>query len=382
MSSFIRVWVYQDDKQVKKHGANKASWYVGWYDPEGRRCCKSCGPGSVGKKAAGKLARKLSAQLITGTYQSSEKKTWEEFRREHQSKVLDGMDGRNRQETLHALDQFERLVKPKRIATVSTRTIADFVAKRRLEPGQKRRGQNGKTPAVSPATVNKELRHLRAVLKKARKWGYLPRDVDFEFLKEPGKLPTYIPPDAFAAMYQVCDQAKLPRDQAYPAADWWRGLIMCGYMTGWRIGAMLALRREDVDLDKGTALTRAEDNKGKRDQIIHLHPIVIEHLKKMPGFSPVFFPWNYRRATLFTEFAKIQKAAKVKAPAGRDHYGFHDLRRAFATMNADKLTPDALQLLMQHKDYQTTMKYINLARQLNPAVQNLFVPDIKSRHQV
>jgi integrase len=66
----------------------------------------------------------------------------------------------------------------------------------------------------------------------------------------------------------------------------------------------------------------------------------------------------------------------VKPPAGRAHYGFHDLRRAFATMNADRLTADALQLLMQHKDYKTTQRYINMARQLNPAAQNLFVPDL------
>ncbi len=40
------------------------------------------------------------------------------------------------------------------------------------------------------------------------------------------------------------------------------------------------------------------------------------------------------------------------------------------------MTPDALQLLMQHKDYQTTQRYINMARQLNPAVANLYVPEL------
>ena len=57
-------------------------------------------------------------------------------------------------------------------------------------------------------------------------------------------------------------------------------------------------------------------------------------------------------------------------------YGFHDLRRAFATMNADRLTPDALQALMRHKSYQTTQVYINLARQLDAAVENLHVPEV------
>jgi len=44
-------------------------------------------------------------------------------------------------------------------------------------------------------------------------------------------------------------------------------------------------------------------------------------------------------------------------------------------MNAATLSADALQSLMQHRDYQTTQRYINLARQLNPAVANLYVPE-------
>jgi hypothetical protein len=36
----------------------------------------------------------------------------------------------------------------------------------------------------------------------------------------------------------------------------------------------------------------------------------------------------------------------------------------------------ALQFLMQHQDYKTTQRYINMARQLNPALQNLYVPDL------
>jgi integrase len=57
-------------------------------------------------------------------------------------------------------------------------------------------------------------------------------------------------------------------------------------------------------------------------------------------------------------------------------FGFHDLRRAFATMNADKLSPDALQALMRHKSYQTTQVYINMARQMDAAVASLHVPDV------
>ena len=31
---------------------------------------------------------------------------------------------------------------------------------------------------------------------------------------------------------------------------------------------------------------------------------------------------------------------------------------------------------MQHRDYQTTQRYINMARQLKPAVQKLYVPEL------
>jgi hypothetical protein len=48
------AWIYQDYKQVKKHG-DAASWYVGWLDPEGKRRCKSCGPGEQGQRNTEKL---------------------------------------------------------------------------------------------------------------------------------------------------------------------------------------------------------------------------------------------------------------------------------------------------------------------------------------
>jgi len=144
-------------------------------------------------------------------------------------------------------------------------------------------------------------------------------------------------------------------------------------MTGWRIGQILALRWEDVDLENGTALSRAADNKGKRDMLIQLHDLALDHLQTVRSFHVSVFPLEVDRRSLYTEFELIQKAAGVK-PHGKQFYGFHDLRRAFATMNADRMSGDALQALMQHKDYQTTQRYINMARQLKPAVAELFEP--------
>jgi integrase len=372
------AWIYQDDKQVKKHGADTASWYVGWIDPEGKKRCKSCGPGLEGHRNAEKLRKKREAELLTGTYQSEARKTWQEFRPDYETKVMSGLAVRTREEVKAALDHFERLVSPKKMAGMKTATIDGFTAKRRIEAGKKQ----GST--VSPATVNKDLRHLRAVLGVAQEWGYLPAVPRFRMEKQTKKLPTYIPADHFAAIYKACDQAKRPAGQPYPAADWWRALMVMGYMTGWRISELLALRRDDLDLEAGTAITRGEDNKGKRDERVKLHAVVLDHLKKLAAFTAVVFPWDHNKTTLYKEFIAIQKAAGIKLRCSQSHqhtdachaYGFHDLRRAFATMNADKLTPDALQALMRHKSYSTTQRYIAIARQMDEAVAGLHVPEV------
>src|SRR3954447_594764 len=107
------AWTYQDDHQVKKHGEAKASWYVGWIDPEGKRRCKSCGPGLEGHRNAEKLKKKREAELITGTYQSNANKTWEQFRQEFEARIAEGMEPRTRRVTLEVFRHFERIINPK-----------------------------------------------------------------------------------------------------------------------------------------------------------------------------------------------------------------------------------------------------------------------------
>ena len=144
----------------------------------------------------------------------------------------------------------------------------------------------------------------------------------------------------------------------------------------------MPLRR--ADLDAGYAITRWDDNKGKREERVKLHPVVVEHLAKLAGFDTHIFPWNNDQRTLYAEFARIQEEAGIKKPCRGEHkhtrfcfvFGFHDLRRAFATMNADRLSADALQALMRHESYQTTQRYIAIARQLDGAVDSLHVPDV------
>jgi integrase len=377
------AWVGQDPKQVKKHGEDVASWYVFWREPDGKQKCKSCGPGSFGKLQAEKLRRKREAELLSGTYKSQLENKWGDFREEYRSKILEGQRPATRLAADVSLDHFERIIKPVKVSHISTYNVDTFIEKRRQEKGKKQ----GDT--LSPASLNKDLRHIKKALRVARKWGYLQLLPEFAMQQVPKKLIRYVTDAHFAAVYRSCDVAKSPRGLPYSAADWWRGLLMMGYMTGWRIGDLLGLHRDDLDLEEGWAITRAASNKGKRDDRVKLHPVVVEHLTRLKGFDPRVFPWNRDRKPLHDEFARIQEAAGIHLPCQEKHqhtrfchvYGFHDLRRAFATMNADKLTPDALQALMRHKSYQTTQVYINMTRQMDAAVASLHVPEVlKAAH--
>lgn len=135
---------------------------------------------------------------------------------------------------------------------------------------------------VSQATVNQELRYVKQAMRLALDWGFIDKVPRMRFLKPQKKLPTYVTPDDFAAIYQACEVATMPSGiPNVSPADWWRGLLMFLYMTGWRIGQTLELKRDDIDLGAGTALTRAGSNKRRRDQQIPLHTLVIDHVRPL-----------------------------------------------------------------------------------------------------
>jgi hypothetical protein len=107
--------------------------------------------------------------LAAGLYECVSEKTWADFRKEYDSNRLNRLKPRSRDEAIHALETFERIVGPKRVAAVSMKHLDQFVAVRSLEAGRKPKS------IVSPYTVKKELSAIRAALNAAHEWEYLAK---------------------------------------------------------------------------------------------------------------------------------------------------------------------------------------------------------------
>ncbi len=370
----MRAWLFQDSRQKQIHG-DAAPWSVGWYDADGRKRSKRVGS----KSQADKFRRKKEGELAAGLYAPAANTSWSTFRKEYDAKILPRLGVDTQRIVTTTLKHFERISKPKRVRAIKTQTIDAYVAQRVSERGKK------KNSLISPATVNRELRHLKAVLRIAHDWGYLAKVPKIRFVREAEEIGPVVSPEHFQSIYDHCDTARVPSGLPYAPAAWWRALLVFGLTTGWRIEEMLSFRRADFDATTGAILTRAADNKGKRDDRDFLPDVTLSHLAAIAGFEPVVFPWYDSRERLWTEFHRIQRAAGIHLPcpdAGRHEctprchvYGFHALRRAYATLNADRMPAPVLQKKMRHRSFTTTQRYIELANKMKKSADQVYVPE-------
>jgi integrase len=275
-------------------------------------------------------------------------------------------------------------MKPRHVGLIDRRTLDQYAAKRLKDPGRK----PGDTLAA--ATVKKDLRTIRAALSIAHQWNYLnaiPSLPDVPGLESDKR---FVSLDHFEALLEVLDPAteghfepRRPTVASVPfePADWWRALLVTLWVSGMRIGAVMALKWSDVDLEAGTAMSRAKDNKSKKDQRVDLRAAV-ELLRKLKSFDARVFPWDRDRTALYSHFAKLQTAAGIHLPCPGEHehtdrchlYGFHDFRRAHATYNYGRVSDRDLQSQMGHASFATTQRYIKFAEQHREKAYDVLLP--------
>lgn len=212
------------------------------------------------------------------------------------------------------------------------------------------------TQQYSPQTIKHALSLVRRMFNKMSEWGLFN-----------GKIPTVPMPrvDAARTRFLQPDEAEKLLTAIYKRSPVWHDIALLSLKTGMRLGEILALRFEDVDLINQTAFLR-DAKAGSRTVILSDEACAVIKNKQRP--FGLIFP---ARGT--EGMGKSDKASRSFREAVKDvglNYGitdnrqkvvFHTLRHTFASWLAIKGVPlYTIAELLGHKSIEMTQRYSHL----------------------
>ena len=205
--------------------------------------------------------------------------------------------------------------------------VARFPRWRSQQPN-KRKG------LLSPASVAKDSAHLRTL------WNWCARKrmkrASGELLEFPDYARPKVPrprPVAYTAeeLQQLLDTARHRKGyiSGVPAAWLWPTMLKAMFETGERVGAVLALRWGEVDLDRRTLTFLAATRKGNRETITRqISPELAAALaarRRAPG--ELVWPWLEGRK-MMSAYGSLRVLCRL---AGVAYHPFHSIRKATAS---------------------------------------------------
>ena len=351
--------------QTLKHPNGKSPfWYLRWWEPT---------PDGTGwkerwkstrtavKKEAEQQRRQLERELEAGRKSESEI-LWDDFAKE----FLEKHAARKPATTLdfyeRALRMFSEVSKPKKLSSVKLVTLEDF-ANARLKEG------------VAPATVNRDLRHVRAALKWAKRRGLVSEVPDFGnvFIKEHRKKPTIIPEEDFLAMLGAIRKKEIRLTKR--PADWWCAFLYIAYYLGLRRGEILSLSWDDISFTTLDVRVCASTSKSRKERVVPMAAELAGVLKDWRSktgenrSSDPVLPWPYDTyRQLYEDWHRIQKSAGIPDDA---HYVPKNCRSTCASeLIANQVPTVVVKDFLGHATVATTENYyINTKPAMRAAAQ-------------
>ena len=311
-------------------GKRGNSWYLDWHDSQGRQ-----------RKSLGKISEALAKVTLK--------------RKEYELEVGVGGSGNivgiafNKYSNQY-LAWYEN-------AYPSSYSTADWIVIKSLEPFFGNTLINKITrkdvelytrqeqARVKPATVNRKLTTLIAIINKAKKDGYsIP---DFKIEKVPdmeSKPPKYYTKDELQAIY----------DNAPNHRHWWKLMVN----TGMRLGELHQLKCEDIRSD-GLYITSSNEarTKSKKWRKIPIGKGTEKALQDFDLTQEYLIP-RYNKDSIKNSFKRACKRANI--PRGK--HGIHCLRHTFASyLVMDRVPLHTVQKLLGHAKITTTEQYAHLS---------------------
>lgn len=225
------------------------------------------------------------------------------------------------------------------------------IGQRKIENYKARKLASG----LSPKTVNNHLTVLRRLLSLAVEWEQLDHLPPFKWLKVPDPEFDFLDFEEAGRLVAAADEA-------------WRPMILVGLKAGLRLGELIALRWEDVDLVAGRLMVRravargiiGTPKSGRSREI----PTSDELLRALKGHRHlrgelVFCDADGRLLTKEECKHPLWRACKR---AGLRLLGWHALRHTFASHLVMRGAPiKAVQEMLGHATIEMTMRYSHLS---------------------
>ena len=200
--------------------------------------------------------------------------------------------------------------------------------------------------SVSNRTINKEIKHLAKVLKRAREYW---NSNAFNLIIKKHKLPEK--GDRIRALNQ--EELKRLIDCA---PDFLKPIIITAVCTGFRRSNVLSLRKEQIDWENKniTVMAKSTILDGKRHSV-QMIPQLETLLKELADKSEDGFLFHFKGKPLKEVKRSFSTACKK---AGITDFHFHDLRHTTATM-VYGATRDIriVKEILGHSRVEQTMKY-------------------------
>jgi integrase len=328
-----KPWVY------KRKGIK--GWWTGWYEG-GKRKAKA-----LPTKALAEHFRNIKyVQLNSDVFTSVVDFDWQQMRNEyHHAKQVDGLQEVSIYEALLTLQHFERLVAPSSSRQITQQSLDTFV----LERGKE----------VKRDTLNKDIRNISAFLNWGVKNRYVPSGLEIKKVRVSQKPVIALSPQ------QVRNLIMLVSDHATLR---WRVLLAA--TTGLRRGDIEAMCIGDIHFDRNTITTR--NRKAKKAMAERPIPEqVTTELSNYVATLPV------GQELLFTDRFPEKRWKKIRCKVGLPDLKFHDLRKTFASLLAQRGVSTAVtQRLLEHSTPQLTNQiYTNVDPVLRQAINLLPVAE-------
>lgn len=185
---------------------------------------------------------------------------------------------------------------------------------------------NHRKTEVSAATAKKDRTHLVAIWSHAAKRRLVDQFPTLPAIRAPQRIPRAYRVEDVSALLTAAN-ALDGSVGAIPAALWWHCIIRLAWESAERIGAILQLRWDDVDLDARAVVFRGETRKSStRDIRRRISEDLAGQLRRIEGRpNDLVFFWPTQYTSIWWRLRRLCDAAGV-VPRG-----FHGLRKASAS---------------------------------------------------